>query len=198
MVSTSGVGVMIAEMMKILYEKANTSVPLIHNKVYLGIPDVENTTSLDGSRLIRPLLDSAGLDYLRYRRQSQLSILHLYGLDNCFGIWLDEFTEVPNEECEKYWGRLIRSVLFIHLDESSLNLRFLIREDGLFPDYLGSPRLLWVDEGVDTGPIIVQETVPVHADDDEGSLRARIQAAEKPLYLEAIRRLCNEITEISI
>jgi hypothetical protein len=25
----------------------------------------------------------------------------------------------------------------------------LIREDGLFPDHLGSPRLLWVEEGVE-------------------------------------------------
>ena len=54
----------------------------------------------------------------------------------------------------------------------------------------------WVDEGVDTGPIIVQQEVPILPGDDEDSLRARIQSAEKPLYLAAIRKLCNEITEI--
>jgi formyltetrahydrofolate-dependent phosphoribosylglycinamide formyltransferase len=47
----------------------------------------------------------------------------------------------------------------------------------------------WVDEGVDTGPVIAQVEVPVSPDDDEDSLRARIQAAEKPLYLQAIREL---------
>jgi phosphoribosylglycinamide formyltransferase-1 len=47
----------------------------------------------------------------------------------------------------------------------------------------------WVDEGVDTGPVIAQVQVPVEAGDDEDSLRARIQAAEKPLYVQAIRNL---------
>jgi formyltetrahydrofolate-dependent phosphoribosylglycinamide formyltransferase len=50
----------------------------------------------------------------------------------------------------------------------------------------------WVDEGVDTGPIIAQVAVDVRPDDDEASLRERIQAAEKPLYLQAIRELIGE------
>ncbi|MCW2494428.1 MAG: phosphoribosylaminoimidazolecarboxamide formyltransferase/IMP cyclohydrolase [Jatrophihabitans sp.] len=55
----------------------------------------------------------------------------------------------------------------------------------------------WVDEGVDTGPIIVQQAVPVLPDDDEESLRTRIQAAEKPLYVQAIRRLCTAAEPIN-
>lgn len=51
----------------------------------------------------------------------------------------------------------------------------------------------WVDDGVDTGPIIAQAEVSVHPDDDEDRLRSRIQAAEKPLYLGALRQLCSEI-----
>ena len=47
----------------------------------------------------------------------------------------------------------------------------------------------WVDEGVDTGPVIAQAAVPVEPDDDEDTLRARIQAVEKPLYVQAIRDL---------
>lgn len=50
----------------------------------------------------------------------------------------------------------------------------------------------WVDEGVDTGPIIAQVGVDICPDDDEDSLRARIQAAEKPLYVKAIRELISE------
>ena len=49
----------------------------------------------------------------------------------------------------------------------------------------------WVDEGVDTGPVIAQVEVPVEPGDDEDSLRARIQAAEKPLYVKTIRTLCS-------
>jgi formyltetrahydrofolate-dependent phosphoribosylglycinamide formyltransferase len=51
----------------------------------------------------------------------------------------------------------------------------------------------WVDEGVDTGPVIAQVEVPVEPGDDEDSLRARVQAAEKPLYVATLRRLCQEL-----
>ncbi|MGI8760974.1 MAG: phosphoribosylglycinamide formyltransferase [Jatrophihabitantaceae bacterium] len=51
----------------------------------------------------------------------------------------------------------------------------------------------WVDEGVDTGEVIAQAEVAILAGDDEDSLRARIQAVEKPLYVKAIRQLCQEI-----
>ena len=45
----------------------------------------------------------------------------------------------------------------------------------------------FVDEGVDTGPIILQASVPVHPDDTEESLSARILLEEHRLYSEAIR-----------
>lgn len=47
----------------------------------------------------------------------------------------------------------------------------------------------FVDEGMDTGPIIFQEAVPILPDDDEASLTARIQAVEHRLYPQAIRLL---------
>jgi phosphoribosylglycinamide formyltransferase-1 len=45
----------------------------------------------------------------------------------------------------------------------------------------------FVEEGVDSGPIVLQASVPVHADDTEASLSARILAEEHRLYPEAIR-----------
>jgi formyltetrahydrofolate-dependent phosphoribosylglycinamide formyltransferase len=51
----------------------------------------------------------------------------------------------------------------------------------------------WVDEGIDTGEVIAQVEVPVEAGDDEASLRARVQAAEKPLYVSTLKNLCQEI-----
>lgn len=50
-----------------------------------------------------------------------------------------------------------------------------------------------VDAGLDSGPILAQAAVPVLAGDTEDSLRERIQAVEKPLYLQAIRNLCSSI-----
>ncbi len=48
----------------------------------------------------------------------------------------------------------------------------------------------FVDEGVDTGPIILQEAVPVLADDDEHALAERILHVEHKLYPRAIGLYC--------
>jgi len=46
----------------------------------------------------------------------------------------------------------------------------------------------FLDEGpVDTGPIILQASVPVYPDDTEASLSARILVEEHRLYPEAVR-----------
>jgi phosphoribosylglycinamide formyltransferase-1 len=47
----------------------------------------------------------------------------------------------------------------------------------------------FVDEGMDTGPIIVQRVVPVHCDDTAASLHARIQEQEHQAYPEALQLL---------
>lgn len=45
----------------------------------------------------------------------------------------------------------------------------------------------FVDEGMDTGPIVVQAAVPIEPGDTEDTLAARILAQEHRLYPEAIR-----------
>jgi phosphoribosylglycinamide formyltransferase-1 len=45
----------------------------------------------------------------------------------------------------------------------------------------------FVDEGVDTGPVVLQAAVPVMADDTEDSLADRILVEEHRLYPEAVR-----------
>ncbi len=50
--------------------------------------------------------------------------------------------------------------------------------------------LHFVDEGVDTGPIVAQSAVPVLEGDDAARLQARIQAEEHRLYPEVVRALC--------
>ncbi len=45
----------------------------------------------------------------------------------------------------------------------------------------------FVDEGMDTGPIILQESVPVYDDDDEDSLAARILKKEHQIYPQALK-----------
>ena len=45
----------------------------------------------------------------------------------------------------------------------------------------------FVDEGVDTGPIIAQVPVPVFDDDNESSLHQRIQAEEHKIYPQVVK-----------
>ena len=48
----------------------------------------------------------------------------------------------------------------------------------------------YVDEGVDTGPVITAERVPVRRDDTVETLRARVQAVEHRLLPEVVKQLC--------
>ncbi|MDB6067106.1 MAG: purN [Pedosphaera sp.] len=53
----------------------------------------------------------------------------------------------------------------------------------------------FVDQGVDTGPILAQKTVPVMAEDTPATLHTRIQDAERVLYPSVIAALARgEIT----
>lgn len=47
--------------------------------------------------------------------------------------------------------------------------------------------LFFVDEGKDTGPIIMQKAVPVYDEDDAESLKSRVQAAEQKIYPQGIK-----------
>ncbi|MBT2476052.1 phosphoribosylglycinamide formyltransferase [Microbacterium sp. ISL-103] len=46
-----------------------------------------------------------------------------------------------------------------------------------------------VDDGVDTGPILAQERVPVLATDTEHSLHERIKPVERRLLIDVVRRI---------
>jgi phosphoribosylglycinamide formyltransferase-1 len=48
----------------------------------------------------------------------------------------------------------------------------------------------YVDEGIDTGPIIAVERVPVLPDDTADTLRRRVQAVEHRLLPKVVRELC--------
>jgi len=43
-----------------------------------------------------------------------------------------------------------------------------------------------VDQGIDSGPILGQETVPILADDTPATLHERIQQAERRLYPKVV------------
>jgi phosphoribosylglycinamide formyltransferase-1 len=49
--------------------------------------------------------------------------------------------------------------------------------------------LFVVDDGVDTGPIVAQVTVPVAADDSVGTLTERIKVAERGQLVRAVGKM---------
>jgi formyltetrahydrofolate-dependent phosphoribosylglycinamide formyltransferase len=49
-----------------------------------------------------------------------------------------------------------------------------------------------VDQGVDTGPVVAQEAVPVDVDDDEATLHERIKRVERRLLVDVVARLARE------
>jgi len=54
----------------------------------------------------------------------------------------------------------------------------------------------FVDEGMDTGPIIIQAAVSVHDDDTEESLSERILKLEHKIFPEAIKLFCEDRIEM--
>lgn len=52
--------------------------------------------------------------------------------------------------------------------------------------------LFVVDDGVDTGPIVAQTTVPVLDDDDVDTLHERIKVAERAMLVDSVGRIARE------
>ncbi|MGW5153852.1 phosphoribosylglycinamide formyltransferase [Nonomuraea wenchangensis] len=52
--------------------------------------------------------------------------------------------------------------------------------------------VMLADEGVDTGPIVAQEAVPVLPDDDEAVLHERIKTVERRLLVDIVGRMARE------
>jgi phosphoribosylglycinamide formyltransferase-1 len=55
----------------------------------------------------------------------------------------------------------------------------------------------FVDEGIDTGPTILQREVPVPPDRDRTQLEETIHAVEHELYPEAIRMIARQLSSAS-
>jgi phosphoribosylglycinamide formyltransferase-1 len=67
-----------------------------------------------------------------------------------------------------------------------------VRETLAYGAKLSGCTVHFVDSGVDTGPIIAQQAVPVRDEDDEDSLHERIKAVENPLFVQTVGRLARE------
>jgi phosphoribosylglycinamide formyltransferase 1 len=114
-------------------------------------------------------------------------------------------------QCARYEPDLVISAGFLKLVGAQFLDRFAGRylntHNALLPAFPGihGPRdalaygvkvagatLFFVDSGVDSGPIIAQVAVPVHADDTEERLTERIKQAERRQLVQYVGRLVRE------
>jgi phosphoribosylglycinamide formyltransferase-1 len=89
----------------------------------------------------------------------------------------------------RYWGRMVNIHPSLLPSFPGLHTHRRALEAGV---RLHGCTTHFVTPGVDSGPIIAQAAVPVHADDTEDTLAARVLAEEHRLYPQAIRWLCEE------
>lgn len=123
----------------------------------------------------------------------------------------DDWNTALADEVERYAPDLVVCAGFMRILSADFLARFAGRvvntHPALLPSFPGAHAVAdalaygvrvsgvtvhFVDEGVDTGPVIAQAAVPVLDDDDEASLHARIQSVEQPLYVQAVERLARE------
>ena len=99
--------------------------------------------------------------------------------------------------CQAGWMRILSAAYVRHFYGRAMNIHpsLLPAFPGLHPQRqalehgvkVSGATVHFTDEGVDTGPIIVQAAVPVEPGDTEDTLAARILTVEHRIYPEAIR-----------
>lgn len=115
------------------------------------------------------------------------------------------------DECAKYQPDLVVSAGFMKLfGKAFLDVfkgRILNTHPALLPSFPGMHgardaleygvkvtgcTVFLVDEGVDSGPVLAQASVPVHDEDDEPTLHERIKVAERALLVDTVGRMARE------
>lgn len=123
----------------------------------------------------------------------------------------DTWDRELTEQVDAYQPDLVVSAGFMRLVGpvflARFGGRFLNSHPALLPSFPGmhAPRdalahgvkvsgatLFVVDEGVDTGAILDQRAVPVHDDDDEDTLHARIKVEERVMLVDVVGRMARE------
>ncbi|MGD8782874.1 MAG: phosphoribosylglycinamide formyltransferase [Thioalkalispiraceae bacterium] len=93
---------------------------------------------------------------------------------------------LSNQFVEHYLGKMINIHPSLLPKYQGLNTHKRVLQAG---DTKHGVTVHYVTSELDSGPIILQATVPVLPDDDEHSLKQRIHQAEHQIYPEAIRRI---------
>lgn len=117
--------------------------------------------------------DAAELEYISALREAKVDLVALAGF---MRILKGEFLRAFAEKVVNIHPALLPA--FPGLEAWKQALEYGVKVTGVTVHY--------VDQGVDTGPIIAQETLPILPGDTAGTLHARIQEVERRIYPKAI------------
>jgi phosphoribosylglycinamide formyltransferase-1 len=134
------------------------------------------------------VIPSNGLKGWNYD-QNVVATLHQHGVTPQLGlVCLAGFMRIMSPEFVRHYKMRIMNIhpallpAFPGLHAQKQALEYGVKVTGCTVHF--------VDEGMDSGPIILQKAVPVLHVDDEESLSARILEQEHGLYPEAVRLFC--------
>ena len=173
---------------------SGTNMENIAQKVRAGKLDCEivlivcdNPNAFALTRAARLGLETFVIDYKRFKSKAECEseITEKLKEKKVDGILLAGYMRILNPDFVKTWQW---NILNIH---PSLLPKYpgthAIRDAFQAREKETGVTIHFVDEGVDTGPIILQRPVPIHPDDTLETLEARVHATEYELYPEAVR-----------
>lgn len=178
--------------------------------VLQAIIDEIKAGKMPGVNLKFILVDKNDCGAVEKAKKEGIPLVYLNPLSNDKKIGRKEYDEQLAVFCEKYnidlivlagWMRILSADFVNKFPKKIINIHpsLLPKHPGMDLDVHkavldnnekeSGMTIHYVDEGVDTGEIILQKSVPIEPGETPESLKAKVQELEKRWYPEAIRRI---------
>ena len=181
-----------SNMRAILRAIKKQNIPIVPTVVISNMPSARGLRIARGLDVKTEIVESKGFQGSRWEYdQKIIGVLNKYGVmpKNSL-ICLAGFMRILSPEfIKKFKNRILNihpSILpaFPGLDAQRQAIESGVSHSGCTVHF--------VDEGVDTGPILVQETVKIKNDDTEETLSKRILAKEHKAYVKAVKLIAEK------
>ncbi len=185
-----------SNMRAILRAIKKQNIPIVPTVVISNKPSARGLRIARGLDVKTEIVESKGFQGSRWEYdQKIIGVLNKYGVmpKNSL-ICLAGFMRILSPEfIKKFKNRILNihpSILpaFPGLDAQRQAIESGVSHSGCTVHF--------VDEGVDTGPIIVQETVKIKNDDTEETLSKRILAKEHKAYVKAVKLIAEKKVKV--
>jgi len=176
-----------SNMRAILRAIKKQNIPIVPTVVISNKPSARGLRIARGLDVKTEIVESKGFQGSRWEYdQKIIGVLNKYGVmpKNSL-ICLAGFMRILSPEfIKKFKNRILILPAFPGLDAQRQAIESGVSHSGCTVHF--------VDEGVDTGPIIVQETVKIKNDDTEETLSKRILTKEHKAYVKAVKLIAEK------